>query len=429
VEPILQPSDVYDIVREAVLPTATTSDRFGIEAEWFPLYRSHLGRATIGETAPLLRRTDALRERAGDNPSFVNEVGGTVTFEPGGQIEHSGVAHATIPHAFGELATTHRVLTSALERDDIMLVPAGVDHWNDVGKVDQQLVGPRYPTMAAYFDARHAGAESTGRLMMRHTASLQINLDAGHDTLTERWVLANLLSPLLTASFSTSPGDNTHSRRAAIWQRLDSTRTGFPDLLDPDEDIVENLTRRALESDVLVVIRPDQAIQGRRGWTLADWLRDPDATAGVPTADDVTHHLTTLFPEVRLRGGVLELRAIDGLPGRWCTLPAVLLAGALYDTGARQRLLDVTLGTDPAEMWSKAAQRGLADPDISAMARTVWPIALEGARRLGTATTGDLSPAAEFVQQRLSPGRTFADDIRSRLTDDPDGTAFWLANG
>lgn len=417
--------NVHEIVREATFRVDARPDRFGIEAEWFPLRNRSLKRVPIAITERLIRKGTDLVARDGDNPSWLNNVGGAVTYEPGGQIEHSGVAHDTVPAAFAELAITHGALIDALAKDGIALVPGGIDHWNPVTDIEQQLAGPRYPAMASYFASRGPA----GRLMMRHTASLQISLDTGRGAIArERWVVANRVSPLVTATFSTSPCAGLHSRRAQIWQDVDPTRTGLPSRLDPEDDPVDVLVEAALSGDVLVVIREDGALAGRPGWTLADWIREGHPDAGLPTADDIRYHLTTLFPEVRLRQSVLEMRAIDGLPDRWCTIPAVLLAGLLYDDVTRDLALEASEGFDATDLLRRATVVGMADSEVARLARSLWTLALDGAYRIGVDVLGDLEEAAVFVATKLSEGATLADEVRQRLAMDPVETARWLAN-
>ena len=187
--------NVHEIVREATFRVDARPDRFGIEAEWFPLRNRSLKRVPIAITERLIRKGTDLVARDGDNPSWLNNVGGAVTYEPGGQIEHSGVAHDTVPAAFAELAITHGALIDALAKDGIALVPGGIDHWNPVTDIEQQLAGPRYPAMASYFASRGPA----GRLMMRHTASLQISLDTGSSA-SISWVMCGWCTGLKSAT-------------------------------------------------------------------------------------------------------------------------------------------------------------------------------------------------------------------------------------
>jgi hypothetical protein len=141
-------------------------------------------------------------------------------------------------------------LAEALQPRRTVLASAGLDVWQQGAEVPQQLMAPRYLAMAAYFERRGPH----GALMMRRSCALQVNLDLGDDgQRAERWLVANLVSPLACATFACSPGPDVASTRALAWQGLDPTRTGFPRLLaDGSSDPAEQLAAAAFDADVLL---------------------------------------------------------------------------------------------------------------------------------------------------------------------------------
>lgn len=427
-------------VAELIAATAwapSTEDRLGLEVEAFPVRIADgqpRGRlqlfngdvSVVGVVAEVAAANRAIHPRIDEKLAFPTRFGGAVTFEPGGQFEYSTSPVTTTAHLRAELDEVWDPLSAAFWDHGVCLLALGVDPWHQGSEIPQQLEQPRYQAMAAYLASRNpAGAE-----MMRNTTAVQVSLDTGGGaTRVERWQAANLMSPLLTAIFASSPGPGISSRRARVWQELDPTRTGFPRWSDGEPDPVGDSVHAALQADVIFVLRGDDVIAGRPGWRFADWLSEGHPVAGRPTPDDLQRHLTTLFTEVRPRGGVLELRAVDGLPQRWWMVPLVLAGGALYDTRSRHEVIELlnTHGRDLDGLWRRAARKGLADPEIGNLARAFVMIALDGARRQGRMFDAGSIVATEafideFTLQKLSPS-----DLLGDLLYDPATALAWAA--
>ena len=421
-------------------PSAPVPGRVGLESESFPV--RVLADGTPSGRVPLDLLADLLHPEAGassvpgcqreaaSTPLFRLDGGGSLNFEPGGQLEHSSAIHAGAAGALAELDLVSCSLSSLLRRHGMVLAAAGADVWLPNGHVPQQLRAPRYPAMAAYFDRRGP----YGAAMMRRTCSLQVNLDLGGAAeLPQRWLVANLAAPLLSATFACSPGPGAVSTRALAWQRLDPTRTGFPRLLlkGSAADPVEQLTQAAMAADVLLLRSPEGPWKpGTPGWTFQHWLRDGHPRLGRPTDDDLRYHLSTLFLEVRPRG-FLELRAIDALPWRLRAVPVVLLTGLIEDPLARSTAaasLERHRGALP-ELARRAATSGLADPTLRALAAEVWALALEGAGRLPASylDPAQLRLAAEFLDDYTLRGRCPADELRAALARGPAAALAWAS--
>lgn len=421
-------------------PSAPAPGRVGLENESFPVRvladGTPNGRVSLPALADLLdpgagaSSVPGCRREPAAAPLFRLDGGGSLNFEPGGQLEHSTAIHSSAAGALAELDLVAGALAPLLRRHGIVLAAAGTDVWLPNGHVPQQLRAPRYPAMAAYFDRRGP----YGAAMMRRTCSLQVNLDLGAaGDLPERWLVANLAAPLLSATFACSPGPGAVSARALAWQRLDPTRTGFPRrLLDGSgAGPVEQLTEAAMGADVLLHRRPEGPWEpGTPGWTFQHWLRDGHPRHGRPTEDDLRYHLTTLFLEVRPRG-FLELRAIDALPARLRAVPVVLMAGLIEDARARSAAAAVLErhGRHLPELARRAATRGLADPPLRALAAEVWTRALEGAARLPACylDSGQLRLAADFLDGFTLRGRCPADELRAALARGPAAALAWAS--
>lgn len=275
-----------------------------------------------------------------------------------------------------------------------------------------------------------------GAWMMRLSASLQVNLDLGPGaTGAERARLGFLLSPALTAIFSTSPElpgkARRHNRRARVWQTLDPTRSGFPRRLveDPSEPLPRAYARAALEADVLLLrAGPEAARPGSPGRRFADWIASPDPDLGAPTEEDLRYHLSTLFFEVRCRG-FLELRAVDALPPPWRAAAAGLIAGLLLDQRARGLALERLQPTlrELPERWWLAADQGLALPGLAAEASFLFETARAGLSRLGAAFVRreHADSLDRFEEQFTSRGKAPADCLREWLAEDSAQALEW----
>lgn len=416
-------------------PEAPLVGALGIEIEGFAIAASPAGEPTGRMPLPrVLAALAPLGVGQSDDPAAVPSVqlpdGGRLTVEPGAQIEHVTPPRGDVATVVGEAHRWHRALSDALEDAGGRYAPVGIDVWHRAEDVPQQLAAPRYPAMSRFFRSSGTG----GHTMMCHTCSLQVNIDLGPPAVAaERWLVAHLISPLLTASFASSPQPDVTSGRALAWQRTDPTRTGFPRrlLADPEADPVETLLDAALAADVLLVRDARGGAQtGRPGWTFGRWLADGDPVHGRPRTADLAYHLTTLFHEVRLRG-FLELRAIDALPPRWQAVPLVFVAGALYDDTARQAVRALMERHRPSlpDLWVRASVDGVADPAMCALAVEAWSLALAGASRLpaGYVPRDAFMETERFLDRFTLRGRAPADELREQLSRSPAAALAWAA--
>ncbi|MEX0657826.1 MAG: glutamate-cysteine ligase family protein [Egibacteraceae bacterium] len=436
----LAADEVRDVVAAACYapePGAPELGKVGLEAEAFPVRLTDggapAGRVPLTDsgapgTLSVLGRLTPHTQTPGGVPLFALDAGTQVTCEPGGQVEVATAPWDTAAAALAALDRASMDVAHSYAMAGATLAAAGVDVWHPADSVTRQLETPRYSAMAAYL-ARRGPA---GRTMMCHTASLQVNLCLGPpSTAGERWLVANLLAPLLVATFAASPVPGAVSGRGLLWRQLDPTRTGLPARsLSGSEDPVDQLAGLALSADVLLVRTRHGCRPGTPGRTFGDWLR-AGGPAGWPTAEDLRYHLTTLFPEVRARG-FLELRGVDALPRRWRAVPVVLLVGALYDARARQQIRGLlerhraTLST----LLDRAVVSGVADPAMCAQAVEAWSLALAGGRRLpvGYVRDQDLRTTETFLDHFTMRGRCPADELAERLADSPAAALAWAGD-
>jgi glutamate--cysteine ligase len=419
----------------------------GLEPEFFPIFRDANGRPrgrvllTQPDGCGVLEVIDELAasdDRIGARDcqhrgpvEYPIEGGGRLTFEPGAQVEHSTATYPDVATACADVGDVLGRLRAAFDRHNVALAALGVDVWHDVESVPQQLRAGRYTAQATYYRQRgHWGA-----VMMRHTASLQINLDLGPEGVwQERWLVANLASPLMTASFASSPGLGAVCSRARAWQELDPSRSGFPRLLveGPGNDPRGEWGQAALDADVMIYRLTDEHFEpGCAGCSFEKWVRDGHPRWGWPTVDDLDYHLTTLFFEVRPRG-FLELRAGEALPDRWRAVPVTLMAALLYDEGARKATLELLHDrrTELPALWRKAALDGIRDPELRDLACGLWKIGLDGARALpaGYVDEDDISTVVDYLDHFASRGRMPTDEILELLSQDPARALEWASS-
>ncbi|MEV6170135.1 glutamate-cysteine ligase family protein [Streptomyces sp. NPDC051954] len=345
--------------------------------------------------------------------------GGQVSWEPGGQLELSGLPYSSLQGCVDSVAADLAVLRCRAREAGMRLVGAGLDHRPPRFSVAL----PRYQALKRYY--AHLG--SAGDTLLCNTASVQVNVDAGDGSdgwrgRSRRWLIANSLGPLLMAMFANSPVLEAHGPRevAALSGRqllrfhTDRFRSGpLPSGSDPRSV----WTRYALDAQVVAIQRTDFDPADDRtavwepapaGLSLRRWLRGNGPRAvGV---DDVFHHLKSLVPPVRACGH-LELRMLDAQSGDDWVVPVAVVA-ALMDDEATSDAVASLIGTAASaptrQDWIDAARHGLTDPDLDALARTVVRLALAGLWRLGVAPEvfGAVERfAAHYTLRGLSPAQ------------------------
>ncbi|MEO8199594.1 MAG: L-histidine N(alpha)-methyltransferase [Gemmatimonadota bacterium] len=326
-------------------------------------------------------------------PRFILPGQGTLSFEPGGQLEFSSTTASTATGALDLLRAVVQPLRAAAKNAGIELLDVGIDPINPIDNVPLALDAERYVKMDQYF--RTIGP--SGARMMRQTAAFHLNLDFGKENML-RWRVLNSAAPYLTAIFANSTqyaGARTQfmSTRAAAWRNLDPARTGTMPAGPVAEDEYLNF---ALGAPAMLL----EPIDGRYAPFIDYW-----GTDGL-TLDDWHEHLSTLFPDIRPRG-YLEVRCIDAIPAEWYAAPVVLLAGLLYH-GPSLLVTDDLLGSPQPGLLYRAAAAGLTDPDIGPVARDLFEVGLRGARALGEeyVSEEDQAIAEAFFQRFTGAGRS-----------------------
>jgi glutamate--cysteine ligase len=206
----------------------------------------------------------------------------------------------------------------------------------------------RYRLMTGYMDR----VGSMGKTMMYRTSTVQVNLDFSSEAdMVQKLRVALALQPVATALFANSPfidgKPNGHkSWRARVWRDLDAARTGMLPFVFEQGFGFEAWVQYALDVPMYFVYRDGVYIDAL-GQSFRDFLKGqlPALPGEVPTLSDWADHLTTIFPEARVKK-FIEMRGADGGPWRrLCALPAFWV-GLMYDQTALDAAWDLVKGWD-----------------------------------------------------------------------------------
>ncbi len=280
-------------------------------------------------------------EEAG-NIIGLEKDGANVSLEPGGQLELSGAPLETIHETCDEVNVHLKEVQTVADRIGAGFIGLGAaPEWTH----EQMHMMPkgRYRLMTDYM-----GRVGThGTQMMYRTCTVQVNLDFGSEAdMVQKMRVALALQPVATALFANSPffegKENGHkSWRSRIWRDLDASRTGMLPFVFEDGFGFERWVEYMLDVPMYFVYRDGKYIDAL-GQSFRDFLKGelPALPGETPTLSDWADHLTTCFPEARLKK-FIEMRGADGGPWRRiCALPAYWV-GLMYDQTALDAAWDL----------------------------------------------------------------------------------------
>ena len=344
--------------------------------------------------------------------------GANVSLEPGGQFELSGAAVETIHETAAELDTHLREVAEVAGRIGARFMGVGAAPiWTHA----QMPVMPkgRYRLMTDYMGR----VGSHGTQMMYRTCTVQVNLDyASEADMVQKLRVSLALQPVATALLASSPffegKPNGHkSWRSRIWRDLDATRTGMLPFAFEDGMGFQRYVDWVLDVPMYFVYRDGQYIDAL-GQSFRDFLKGelPALPGEKPTLSDWADHMTTVFPEARVKK-YIEMRGADAGPvDRLNALPA-LWVGLMYDQSALDAAWDLAKG------WSaetREALRVAASVDglqaeaggvkMLDLAREVVAISQAGLKARGQGEEVFLDVLAESA----ASGRVLADDLLAR---------------
>jgi len=402
--------------------------RIGTEHEKFGFYRRDHAPVPYQGDCGIRALLEALHDRFGWDPVTENgnvialrrqdcAKGGAISLEPGGQLELSGAPVETL-HETNEELRQHLAEVSEVGGElGIGFLGLGFSpKWT----LAETPVMPkeRYAIMMRYMPTRGR----RGLDMMFRTATVQVNMDFGDEADMVAKMRAGLaLQPVASAMFANSPftdgrPNGYQSYRAEVWRDTDPDRTGLLPFVFEGGMGFERYVDYALDVPMYFVYRNERYID-MAGASFRDFLKGKlVALPGErPTLDDWADHLTTLFPDVRLKR-FLEMRGADaGSFTQILALPA-LWAGLLYNQeslGEVSALIRDWTGDEMQALRDAVPRLGLEAPfrggTVGDVARTVVRLAEGGLRRRarldrkGDDETRTLRPLIEIVEEGRSP--------------------------
>ena len=348
--------------------------------------------------------------------------GVNITLEPGAQLELSGAPCGSIHCTRDELETHVREMAALGQELGLAFLGLGMQ---PVSRLDEIEWVPkqRYRIMRSYMER----VGTRGHRMMKQTATVQANIDFADECDAMRKLRAGMAaSPLVNAMFANSSvsegGPNgLMSYRGWVWFDTDPARCGLlPFAFAPDASFARYV-EWALDVPMYFLLRGGRYRTEHTGMPFRRFL-EVGWDGERATLDDWQLHLTTLFPEVRLKG-YIEFRSADSQPPeRMLALPA-LVKGIFYEPDCLDAALDLVkrwgvedcrrLYEDVTREGLRARHRGLG---VIELARQLVAIAEEGLRRQAVLDRGgrDERMYLERLRDQLATGRSPAHDVAER---------------
>ncbi len=436
--PIERPDQLAEYLASGCKPIEEW--RIGTEHEKFGYCKDTLKPLPYDGPRSIKAMLEGLRDMFGWSPIHegthiigLELKGANISLEPGGQLELSGAPLATIHQTCDEVNEHLREVKAVADQIGARFIGLGTA---PIWTQDEMPMMPkgRYKLMNDYMDK----VGTLGKQMMYRTCTVQVNLDfASEADMVKKFRVGLALQPVATALFANSPfldgKPNGHkSWRSRIWRDLDPARTGMLPFVFEDGFGFQRYVDYALDVPMYFVYRNGTYIDAR-GQSFRDFMagRLPALPGQIPTLSDWADHLTTIFPEVRIKK-FMEMRGADGGPWRRiCALPAFWV-GLLYDDLALDAAWDMVKHWD-AE--TREALRVAASVDglqgqvgnlhLRVLAENVLDISRAGLRRRARPGFGGMVPDERHfltaLEDSVEDGMTPADELLAHYHGDWNG--------
>ncbi len=404
--------------------------RIGTEHEKFGYCKDTLKPLPYDGPRSIKAMLEGLASRYGWAPVYEQEHiigltkdGANVSLEPGGQLELSGAPLETIHQTCDEVNEHLREVHTIADEIGARFIGLGAA---PIWTHEQMPMMPkgRYRLMTDYMGK--VGA--LGTQMMYRTCTVQVNLDfASEADMVKKMRVALALQPVATALFANSPflegkPNGFKSWRSRIWRDLDPARTGMLPFFFEDGMGFQRYVDYVLDVPMYFVYRDGKYINAL-GQSFRDFLKGelPALPGEKPTLSDWADHMTTVFPEARVKK-YIEMRGADGGPWRrLCALPA-LWVGLLYDAAALDAAWDLAKGWDAEtrEGLRVAASVDALQAEVNGirmhdLAREAVSIAGAGLRARARPGAGGMVPDETHflnaLQESVESGKVPADEL------------------
>jgi glutamate--cysteine ligase len=352
--------------------------------------------------------------------------GGTITLEPAGQLELSGAPLTNIHETFNELDEHRSQISKEGSNLGLGFLGAGLTpDWS----FDEMPIMPksRYQIMKNYMPKKG----NLGLDMMFRSTTIQVNLDYSSESdMIKKFKVSLALQPIATALFANSPfldGNLTgyNSFRSHIWTDTDPDRTGMLPFVFDGEMSYEKYVDYALKVPMYFIYRDGNYLDVS-GSSFEDFLNgDLDELPNEkPNIIDWENHLTTIFPEVRLKS-FLEMRGADGGSFESVCALSSFWVGLLYDSESLDSSFDLIKDFNIKQLQElriEVAKNGLhsiiGGIEIQEIAKKVLKLSREGLRNRNILNeNGDSEEIfLDPLQKILSSGKSPSDDLIQKFS-------------
>ena len=404
--------------------------RIGTEHEKFGFCKDSLlplpyeGERSIYAVLSALRdRHDWQELREADQLIGLTKDGANISLEPGGALELSGAPLETIHETCDEVNVHLKEVKDIADEIGVGFIGLGAaPTWMH----EEMPLMPkgRYKLMDAYMGK----VGTMGRTMMRRTSTVQVNLDFSSEAdMIQKLRVGIALQPVAVALFANSPffegKPNGHkSWRSRVWRDTDNARAGMIPFVFDDDFGFERWVEYALDVPMYFVYRDGKYIDAL-GQSFRDFLdgKLPALPGEKPTLSDWADHLTTAFPEARIKK-YIEMRGADGGPWRrLCALPAFWV-GLCYEQDSLDAAWDLVKDWDAETREAlrvTASVDGLrakvGNIDMHELSKSVLDIAHAGlAKRARTGAGGMIPDETHFLNalmESVETKKTPADEL------------------
>ena len=404
--------------------------RIGTEHEKFGYCKDTLKPLPYEGGRSILAVLNGLKDRhgwapilEGDNLIGLEKDGANISLEPGGQLELSGAPLETIHQTCDEVNEHLSDVKSIADEIGVGFIGLGAA---PIWTHEQMPLMPkgRYKLMDGYMQK----VGTSGTTMMRRTCTVQVNLDFSSEAdMVQKMRVALALQPVATALFATSPffegQPNGHkSWRSRVWRHLDDDRTGMLPFVFEDGFGFEAWVQYALDVPMYFVYR-DGVYHNALGQSFRAFLKGelPALPGETPTLSDWADHLTTIFPEARVKK-FIEMRGADGGPWRrLCALPAFWV-GLTYDQTALDAAWDLVKDWDAETRDAlrvaasvdglQAEVNGIRMHDLAAETLKIAEAGLVARARPGAGgLVPDETHFLNALKESVESGQTLADEL------------------
>jgi glutamate--cysteine ligase len=353
-----------------------------------------------------------------------------ITLEPGGQMELSGGVHRRLADLREELAGWVETTRDHSRPLGITWLGLGLQPLTPLDEI-AWIPKPRYAVMSTYLGARG----SLAHVMMKQTACVQANLDySDEEDAMEKFRTAMGLTSVVTALFANSPllegkPVGRLSYRSWVWQNTDPDRCGLLSFAFEGDARFSRYLDYALDVPMMFILR-DGRFVSLEGIPFRRFLHQ-GAAGHRATLADFELHLTTLFPEVRLKH-YLEIRGGDSSDPAAALSQVALWKGILYDPASRREAWNLVSRPTPEERQAFHLEASRIGPAARLGGRTALEIggelhriAASGLERQGE-DPAFLDPLAEILfRWRTCPGQVLRDRWLGEWSGDPRRLIEW----